>query len=54
MADGVTKEIQVGSENDMIILLDLKPDMEYVTDIWAEKGPQRSKKAGTRAVTGEL
>lgn len=39
-ADGVTKEIQVGSENDMITLLDLKPDMEYVTDIWAEEGPR--------------
>ncbi|KAM4896069.1 LOW QUALITY PROTEIN: tenascin-N-like [Sylvia borin] len=50
-ADGDTKEIQVGSENDMITLLDLKPDMEYVTNIWAEKEPQRSKKASTRAVT---
>lgn len=39
-ADGDTKEIQVGSENDMMTLLDLKPDMEYVTDIWPEKGPR--------------
>lgn len=52
-ADGDTKEMQVGSGNDMITLLDPKPDMEYVTHIWAEKGPQRSKKANTRAVTGE-
>ncbi|KAM4774233.1 LOW QUALITY PROTEIN: tenascin-N-like [Cyanocitta cristata] len=52
-ADGDTREIQVGCENYMITLLDLKPDMEYVTDIWAEKGPQRSKKASTRAVTGD-
>ncbi|RMC08206.1 hypothetical protein DUI87_14447 [Hirundo rustica rustica] len=50
-ADGDTKEIQVGSENFMITLLDLKPDMEYVTDTWAEKGPQRSKTGSTRAVT---
>ncbi|XP_074687793.1 tenascin-N [Strix aluco] len=50
-ADGDTKEIEVGSENDVITLLDLKPGMEYVIHIWAEKGPQRSKKASTRAVT---
>ncbi|KGL99596.1 Tenascin-N, partial [Charadrius vociferus] len=50
-ADGDTKEIQVGSENDVITLLDLKPGMEYVIHIWAEKGHQRSKKASTRAVT---
>ncbi|XP_010120399.1 PREDICTED: tenascin-N [Chlamydotis macqueenii] len=50
-ADGDTKEIEVGSENDIITLLDLKPGMEYVIHIWAEKGPQRSKKASTRAVT---
>ncbi|NXG00891.1 TENN protein, partial [Sakesphorus luctuosus] len=50
-ADGDTKEIEVGSDNTTITLLDLKPGMEYVTYIWAEKGPQRSKKASTRAVT---
>ncbi|XP_010084230.1 PREDICTED: tenascin-N isoform X2 [Pterocles gutturalis] len=50
-ADGDTKEIEVGSENKTITLLDLKPGMEYVIHIWAEKGPQRSKKASTRAVT---
>ncbi|KAF4799865.1 hypothetical protein TURU_051346 [Turdus rufiventris] len=46
-ADGVTKEIQVGSENDMITLLDLKPDMEYVTDIWAEEGPRGGVSSGS-------
>ncbi|XP_014798858.1 PREDICTED: tenascin-N isoform X1 [Calidris pugnax] len=50
-ADGDTKEIEVGSENDVVTLLDLKPGMEYIIHIWAEKGPQRSKKASTRAVT---
>ncbi|NXO52952.1 TENN protein, partial [Aramus guarauna] len=50
-ADGDTKEIEVGSENDIITLLDLKPGMEYAIHIWAEKGPQKSKKASTRAVT---
>ncbi|NXK33966.1 TENN protein, partial [Piprites chloris] len=50
-ADGDTKDIEVGSDNNMITLLDLKPGMEYVTHVWAEKGPQRSKKESTRAVT---
>ncbi|NXN65145.1 TENN protein, partial [Himantopus himantopus] len=50
-ADEDTKEIEVGSEKDIITLLDLKPGVEYVIHIWAEKGPQRSKKASTRAVT---
>ncbi|XP_010153861.1 PREDICTED: tenascin-N [Eurypyga helias] len=50
-ADGDIKEIEVRSENDTITLLDLKPGMEYVIHIWAEKGLQRSKKASTRAVT---
>ncbi|XP_009708442.1 PREDICTED: tenascin-N isoform X2 [Cariama cristata] len=50
-ADGDTKEIEVGSDNDIITLLDLKPGMEYVIHIWAEKGPQQSKEASTRAVT---
>ncbi|NXR04975.1 TENN protein, partial [Sagittarius serpentarius] len=50
-ADGDVKEIEVGNENDIITLLDLKPGMEYVIHIWAEKGPQQSKKASTRAVT---
>ncbi|NWZ22053.1 TENN protein, partial [Asarcornis scutulata] len=49
--DGDIKEIEVGSENSIITLLDLKPGMEYIIHIWAEKGPQRSKKASTRAVT---
>ncbi|KAI6064285.1 Tenascin-N isoform X1 [Aix galericulata] len=49
--DGDIKEIEVGSENSVITLLDLKPGMEYIIHIWAEKGPQRSKKASTRAVT---
>ncbi|XP_009079004.1 PREDICTED: tenascin-N [Acanthisitta chloris] len=50
-ADGDTKEVEVGSEKNTIKLLDLKPGMEYVIHIRAEKGPQRSKKASTRAVT---
>lgn len=53
-ADGDTKEIEVRSENDIITLLDLKSGMEYVMHIQAEKGPQRSKKASTRAVSGKL
>ncbi|NXD83896.1 TENN protein, partial [Halcyon senegalensis] len=50
-SDGDTKEIETGSEDDIITIQDLKPGMEYVFYIWAEKGPQRSRKASTRAVT---
>ncbi|NXP15739.1 TENN protein, partial [Thinocorus orbignyianus] len=50
-ADGDSKEVEVGSENDIVTLLGLKPGMEYIIHIWAEKGFQRSKKASTRAVT---
>ncbi|KFW97395.1 Tenascin-N, partial [Phalacrocorax carbo] len=50
-ANADIKEIEVGSENDSITLLDLKPGMEYVIQMWAEKGPQRSKKTSTKAVT---
>ncbi|XP_009902378.2 tenascin-N [Dryobates pubescens] len=50
-ADGDTKEVEVGNENDTIILRDLKPGMEYVIHVWAEKGPQKSKAASTRGVT---
>lgn len=53
-ADGDTKETEVGSENSIITLLNLKPGMEYTIHIWAEKGPHRSKKASTRALTGKL
>uniref|UniRef100_A0A8C9EIP5 Tenascin N n=1 Tax=Pavo cristatus TaxID=9049 RepID=A0A8C9EIP5_PAVCR len=51
-ADGDTKETEVGSDNSIITLLHLKPGMEYTIHIWAEKGPHRSKKASTRALTG--
>ncbi|XP_065530221.1 tenascin-N [Lathamus discolor] len=49
--DGDAKEIEVGSENDMVTLWDLDPGTQYIIHIWAEKGPYRSKKASTRAVT---
>ncbi|KFO75604.1 Tenascin-N, partial [Cuculus canorus] len=50
-ADGSVEEIAVGSENDTVTLLHLKPGIEYAIHLWAEKGPQRSKKASARAVT---
>ncbi|OXB84311.1 UNVERIFIED_CONTAM: hypothetical protein H355_007194 [Colinus virginianus] len=50
-ADGDTKETEVGCENSTITLLNLKPGMEYTIHIWAEKGPHKSKKASTRALT---
>ncbi|XP_053929760.1 tenascin-N [Cuculus canorus] len=50
-AEGSVEEIAVGSENDTVTLLHLKPGIEYAIHLWAEKGPQRSKKASARAVT---
>uniref|UniRef100_A0A8C2UH38 Tenascin N n=1 Tax=Coturnix japonica TaxID=93934 RepID=A0A8C2UH38_COTJA len=50
-ADGGTKETEVGSESSTVTLWNLKPGMEYTIHIWAEKGPHRSKKASTRALT---
>ncbi|XP_010211649.1 PREDICTED: tenascin-N [Tinamus guttatus] len=49
--DGDIKEIELGSENNNFTLLSLKPGMEYIIHIWAEKGSQQSGKTSTRAVT---
>ncbi|KAM9128968.1 tenascin-N [Pangshura tecta] len=50
-ADGDTREIAVGKEKSITTLMDLKPGMEYIIYIWAEKGGQQSKRANTKAVT---
>uniref|UniRef100_A0A8C4W1T1 Tenascin N n=1 Tax=Gopherus evgoodei TaxID=1825980 RepID=A0A8C4W1T1_9SAUR len=51
-ADGDTREIAVGKDKSITTLTDLKPGMEYIIYIWAEKGGQQSKRANTKAVTG--
>ncbi|KAH1166061.1 hypothetical protein KIL84_015233 [Mauremys mutica] len=50
-ADGDTREIAVGKDKSITTLMDLKPGMEYIIYIWAEKGGQQSKRANTKAVT---
>uniref|UniRef100_A0A452I2T4 Uncharacterized protein n=1 Tax=Gopherus agassizii TaxID=38772 RepID=A0A452I2T4_9SAUR len=51
-ADGDTREIAVGKDKSITTLTDLKPGLEYIIYIWAEKGGQQSKRANTKAVTG--
>ncbi|XP_065266155.1 tenascin-N [Emys orbicularis] len=50
-ADGDTREIDVGKDQSTTSLTGLKPGMEYIIYIWAEKGGQQSKRAKTKAVT---
>ncbi|XP_075793027.1 tenascin-N isoform X3 [Pelodiscus sinensis] len=50
-ADGDTRETAVGKDQSSTTLTGLKPGMEYVIHIWAEKGGQQSKRANTKAVT---
>ncbi|XP_064371674.1 tenascin-N [Dromaius novaehollandiae] len=50
-ADGDTEEIEVEKDRNVTTLAGLKPGMEYIIYIWAEKGEQQSKKASTEAMT---
>jgi hypothetical protein len=50
--DGETMEVPVGKEKSSTILTGLRPGMEYKFDVWAQKGTQESKKASTKAPTG--
>ncbi|XP_006273007.1 tenascin-N isoform X2 [Alligator mississippiensis] len=49
--DGDTREMAVGKDRSITTLTGLKPGVEYIIYIWAEKGTQQSKRADTRAVT---
>uniref|UniRef100_A0A2K6E480 Tenascin-N n=1 Tax=Macaca nemestrina TaxID=9545 RepID=A0A2K6E480_MACNE len=50
-ADGETREVPVGKEHSSTVLTGLRPGMEYVVHVWAQKGDQESKKADTKAQT---
>lgn len=50
--DGDTREVPVGKEQSSTILTGLRPGVEYTVHVWAEKGDQESKKADTKAPTG--
>uniref|UniRef100_A0A2K5S3B0 Tenascin-N n=1 Tax=Cebus imitator TaxID=2715852 RepID=A0A2K5S3B0_CEBIM len=51
-ADGETREVPVGKEQSSTVLTGLRPGMEYTVHVWAQKGDQESKKADTKAQTG--
>ncbi|XP_038270282.1 tenascin-N [Dermochelys coriacea] len=50
-ADGDTRERAMGKNQSTITLTGLKPGLEYIIYICAEKGGQKSKRANTKAVT---
>ncbi|XP_030679053.1 tenascin-N isoform X2 [Nomascus leucogenys] len=50
-ADGETREVPVGKEHSSTVLTGLRPGMEYMVHVWAQKGAQESKKADTKAQT---
>lgn len=52
-ANGDVEEREVQKDQNVTTLAGLKPGMEYVIYIWAEKGEQQSKRASTEAVTGK-
>uniref|UniRef100_A0A2K6T4X5 Tenascin-N n=1 Tax=Saimiri boliviensis boliviensis TaxID=39432 RepID=A0A2K6T4X5_SAIBB len=51
-ADGETREVPVGKEQSSAVLTGLSPGVEYTVHVWAQKGDQESKKAHTKAQTG--
>lgn len=52
-ADGDTREVPVSKEKTSTVLTGLKPGMEYKVHVWAQKGTQESRKANTKAPTGD-
>nr|XP_055175454.1 tenascin-N [Nyctereutes procyonoides] len=50
-ADGITREVPVGKEERSTVLTGLKPGVEYMVQVWAQKGARESKKADTKAPT---
>lgn len=51
--DGETKQVPVRKDERSTVLTGLKPGVEYKVSVWAEKGDRESKKANTKAPTGE-
>uniref|UniRef100_A0A8C5KMQ1 Tenascin N n=1 Tax=Jaculus jaculus TaxID=51337 RepID=A0A8C5KMQ1_JACJA len=51
-ADGETRELPVSKDRSSTVLTGLRPGVEYEVDVWAQKGAQSSRKANTKAPTG--
>lgn len=51
-ADGDAREVPVGKAQSSTELTGLRPGVEYTVHVWAEKGARESKKADTKAATG--
>ena len=52
-ADGETREVPVSKEKSSAVLTGLRPGVEYKVHVWAQKGTQESRKANTKAPTGD-
>lgn len=52
--DGHSEEMAVGNDKTSTFLTGLTPGMEYMFNIWAEKGNKKSKRATVTATTGEI
>ena len=52
-AGGETRETAVRREQSSTVLTGLRPGEAYRVHVWAERGGQESKKAGTTALTGK-
>lgn len=50
--DGDTREVPVGKEQSSTVLTGLRPGVEYTVHVWAAKGDRASRKADTKAPTG--
>lgn len=50
--DDDTEEMEVGKNETTMTLTGLKPGIEYVIFLWAEKRTRQSKRLSTEAVTG--
>ncbi|XP_057363876.1 tenascin-N isoform X4 [Manis pentadactyla] len=50
-ADGDTREVPVGKEQNSTTLTGLRPGVEYTVHVWAQKGDRESRKADTTAPT---
>ncbi|XP_029085897.1 tenascin-N [Monodon monoceros] len=50
-ADGDSGEVPVGKEQSSAVLMGLRPGVEYMVHVWAQKGDRESRKADTTAPT---